>query len=388
MSTGGFLPEGHVAVRLAVAGGRVRAARVLVHRPLGAAAALTGKTVSEALALVPLLHSVCGTAQGIAALSACEAALGLAPAPAHVAARTLLTMAETLTSHAWQVFMDWPQRLGEAPDTRQIAALRAAASGVLPALYPARDSLRPGGAALQPNREALAVALARLEAQVTQSVLGAVPFPHDPEGLAAWAAEGLTPAARVLRRALARPGFGASDVAPLPDLPADWFAARLSADPGFPARPHRDGEPAFTGALARMALQPPITELLESHGAGLAAHVAARLAEMAALPGRMAELLDELAPAGAGVEHTAPGAGTGVVETARGRLAHWVRLAEGRIAEYRIVAPTEWNFHPDGPLTRGLTGVPAGPTLPDDAGLLIAAIDPCVAFSLDIARED
>lgn len=383
--------EGSITVRLTVSGGTVRAAHVAVHRPTDLAAALRGKTVAEALRLVPLLYSVCGMAQGIAALSACEAALGLEPAPAQRTARTLLVLAETLASHAWQAFMDGPHRLGEAPDTQHLATLRAVTAGILPALYPARDHLKPGGGALQPNRDALAVAAARLDAHVAQAVLGGVPFPDEMDGLAAWAEQGLTPVARLLRRALDQPGFGTCAVTPLADRPAAWFASHLSADPAFGARPHDDGAPAYTGPLARMGGAPPVTELLERFGPGLAAHAAARLAELAALPARMAELLEDLAPAGAGVEHPAPGAGAGagggVVETARGRLAHWVRLADGRVAEYRTVAPTEWNFHPDGPLARGLTGAPAGPDLQERAGLLVAALDPCVGFGIDIERE-
>ncbi|HYH39091.1 MAG TPA: nickel-dependent hydrogenase large subunit [Azospirillum sp.] len=379
--------EGSIAVRLTVSGGTVRVAHIVVHRPTDVAAALRGKSVSDALRLMPLLFSVCGVAQGIAALSACEAALGLEPAPAHRTARRLLVLAETLANHAWNVFMDGPHRLGEPPDTRHLATLRAVTAGILPALYPARDHLRPGGGTLQPNRESLAVAAARLDAHVAQTVLGGVPFPAEIDGLAAWAAQGMTPAARLLRRALDAPGFGACAVEPLADRPAEWFARRLAADPGFGARPHDDGAPAYTGPLARMVARPPVVEILERFGPGLAAHAAARLAELAELPVRMAELAEELPPAGPGVERTAPGEGAGVVETARGRLAHWVRLEQGRIADYRTVAPTEWNFHPDGPLARGLSGAPADAGLPERAGLLVAALDPCVAFGIDIERE-
>ncbi|WP_431859040.1 nickel-dependent hydrogenase large subunit [Azospirillum sp.] len=380
-------PEGSVAIRLTVSGGTVRAARVAVHRPTDVAAALRGKTVAEALRLIPLLFSVCGMAQGIAALSACEAALGLEPAPGHRTARTLLVLAETLASHAWNIFMDGPHRLGEPPAPQHLATLRAVTAGILPALYPERDHLRPGGGTLRPNRASLATAVARLDAHVAQTMLGGAPFPAEFDDLATWAGQGATPAARLLRRALDAPGFGACAVAPLADRPAAWYARRLTADPGFGARPHDGGAPAHTGPLARMADQPPVTGILERFGSGLAAHATARLAELAGLPARIAELAEEVAPAGPGVERTAPGEGAGVVETARGRLAHWVRLEQGRIADYRTAAPTEWNFHPDGPLARGLVGASDSVDLLERAGLLAAALDPCVAFGIDVERE-
>jgi Ni,Fe-hydrogenase I large subunit len=76
------------------------------------------------------------------------------------------------------------------------------------------------------------------------------------------------------------------------------------------------------------------------------------------------------------------------VETARGLLVHRVRIAEGRVADYRIVAPTEWNFHPQGALARGLVGMGAGNAiaLKRQALLAVQALDPCVACSVEIAH--
>jgi len=43
------------------------------------------------------------------------------------------------------------------------------------------------------------------------------------------------------------------------------------------------------------------------------------------------------------------GAGLGWVQTARGLLLHRVACtADGLIGSYRVLAPTEWNFHPGG----------------------------------------
>ncbi|MGQ9365957.1 nickel-dependent hydrogenase large subunit [Azospirillum sp. A39] len=379
--------EGAVVVRLHTAAGTVRDARVAVRRPTAAARALTGRTVAETLRLVPLLYSVCGTAQGVAAVAAAEAALDLRPDPAHAAARELLVLAETAASHAWQALMDWPRLLGEASCGRELAPLRAAAAALTPALYPAGDALRPGGGGLRPDRPALHAAVDRIEGGVAAAVLGGAPAPADAESLAAWAAAGATPAARLLARALAPDGaaFGAAAVAPLPDLPAAWFAERLAGDPGFSARPHNDGAPALTGPFARMADHPVVAALTRRHGAGIAAHFAARLVELAALPGRLRAGVDALGPADpAGTEDAGTGTGTGVVETARGRLAHWLRLEDGRVADYRTVAPTEWNFAADGALARGLAGVAADAGLHGRATLLVAALDPCVAADVAV----
>jgi Ni,Fe-hydrogenase I large subunit len=65
-------------------------------------------------------------------------------------------------------------------------------------------------------------------------------------------------------------------------------------------------------------------------------------------------------------------------------LLHVVRLRQGKVAEYRIVAPTEWNFHPDGPLAQALSGLAPGADLAVRAQLVAQSLDPCVAFGIEV----
>jgi hypothetical protein len=64
-------------------------------------------------------------------------------------------------------------------------------------------------------------------------------------------------------------------------------------------------------------------------------------------------------------------------EMARGLLLHWVQLDDhGRVEDYRVLAPTEWNFHPEGALANALSRLNVHETNP--AWCLAAAYDPCV----------
>ena len=60
---------------------------------------------------------------------------------------------------------------------------------------------------------------------------------------------------------------------------------------------------------------------------------------------------------------------------------HRVTLEGGRIGAYRIVAPTEWNFHPDGAFARGAVGMAAADAAALERGVrwLVSSLDPCVA---------
>lgn len=68
-------------------------------------------------------------------------------------------------------------------------------------------------------------------------------------------------------------------------------------------------------------------------------------------------------------------------EMARGLLLHWLQLdGEGAVAQYRVRAPTEWNFHPQGALALALAAC-----APQDvvaAQTLAAAFAPCVECSV------
>ncbi|MEO8675366.1 MAG: nickel-dependent hydrogenase large subunit, partial [Casimicrobiaceae bacterium] len=67
---------------------------------------------------------------------------------------------------------------------------------------------------------------------------------------------------------------------------------------------------------------------------------------------------------------------------------HHVVIDGGRVAAYRIVAPTEWNFHPAGALVRGLATLAANdePRLVREARLAVQALDPCVACCVEVAH--
>ena len=98
------------------------------------------------------------------------------------------------------------------------------------------------------------------------------------------------------------------------------------------------------------------------------------------------ELDDEGAPKAENDRDLGKGRGLSQIEAARGRLVHGV-LSEGNsVRDYRILAPTEWNFHPRGGLARALAGLEAGDEadLRGQASLLIEAVDPCVGYELRV----
>lgn len=327
---------------------------------------LSGLPVAQAIRLLSTLFAICGTAQAAAGLAAVEAAEAIETAPAQRAARMLLVLAETGREHAFRMVVGWPEWFGGIalrPEA-MIEAIRALGR-IGRGLYPFGDWARPGGGRLAPDPGILEEAIDAFE--------------HLAGEIGSWAEDA---AVRVETAGLA--GFGASAVALMPDLDAGELAAAMAKDPGFAARPSWQGRVFETGPLARMAGHPRVAATLARHGNGILARLVARIAEFSELAPRMRSLAEGLAPdPGAAPPARDGGSGAAALQAARGLLVHRVEVAEGRIAGYGILAPTEWNFHPDGPLVQGLVGLPAA-EIDRRAAILATALDPCVAFDVVI----
>jgi hypothetical protein len=144
--------------------------------------------------------------------------------------------------------------------------------------------------------------------------------------------------------------------------------------PGFARGPQWQGRAAETGAIAR---RPDVAA-----GSAFAARWLARLEELR----DWATGIEKVGAGGtASAAQAASGRGRALVETARGLLMHEIALDGERIADYFIVAPTEWNFHPQGPIAGWLKGRDAGnrEALNAFAARAVAALDPCVRWELE-----
>lgn len=384
--------EGRIDVSLTLSDGRIADVDIRSTRRVDACRVLEGRPAAEALSLLPRLFAICGTAQTHAAVTACEQASGVAVSPAQAAARRLLLLAETAREHAWRALLDWPVLLGEPPDAAGVRGVREALAPIPDALFPSGDWARPGGAALSPDMGSLSDAIEGFAGGLADHVTGgfAEGWP-DVEAFERWCLSGVSAPARCLAAICDRglEDVGAGPFAPLPSLDGGVLDSILAADgaDGFAAAPTWDGTTFETGPLARCAEQPPVAGLTTRHGPGVLARMAARLLELVAAAAAMRQAASEVAADPGGVDRPVrDGTGLAMIEMARGRLIHRVELADGLVARYQIVAPTEWNFHPEGALAQGLRRrvVADAGDAETAAALAVTALDPCVAYRIGV----
>ena len=318
----GGIDPGCIRLRIGCDSGRIGKVEVTSERP-AIAPRLSGRAADDAVRLVPLLFALCGKAQGRAAALALAAARGTESS----AQLDDAIQREVLREHLWRWLLDLPPLLGETARREEfVMAARCVASA---------------------QRSELGVLLA-------------------------------DPRINVLRQRLA--DFeDAREIAPrlLPPLDARGSLALWPVlDAEFCRTPLWQGAAAETGAFARGQGR---------DGAATPAFAARWLARL----GELQDWAADRAKVGAGGTASAAtaeaGRGRALVETARGLLMHEIVLDGERIADYFIVAPTEWNFHPQGPLAGWLIGRDAThrEAAHAFAARAVAALDPCVRWELE-----
>lgn len=315
--------------------------RIRSNRTASVAVLLTGRKPQEALSLLPMVFSLCAHAH----VAAARLVMGQGSDNDKDA---MLVLAENAREHLLRVMLGWKTGAQVLMPAPPVMAL-------VPDMVQAVD---------ESGCEQVAD---RLEAYLETHVFGIAPADFLAGGFSGWLAQARTPAAGHLREILSRgwAGLGAVSPAFLPELASEELVTRMQ-DEAYCLAPDWLGAPCETGPLARQCDHPVMAGVIREYGAGLLS----RLVELARIPAQMRD----------GDNPVCGQAGTGIVETARGRLIHRARVVDGVITQYRILAPTEWNFHPQGVAVQALSGLE-----PDQAKAVVEAIDPCVDFELRAA---
>lgn len=323
-----------------------------------------GKPAALLPELLGAVFTLCGGAHRVAARHAVNAALNGGAEPDTPQRQAL--QVDTLREHLRRLWLDAPRTVPDtaAPDVSQLA-----------------------GCALLQRADALDSSRSWIEQQVLgqDAASWLAGWQADPRAhAAAWADAGATwparwlAAVRQLAFSLRQPVVALQAHASAQELRR--LAGQLRHEADFALAPTWRGHTAETGCWTRLAdtrlqgADSPAAELWLRH--------AARVADVARLlvPGGECWLSQ-------GALATGEREGLGWCEMARGLLIHWVQLSDdGRVADCRLIAPTEWNFHPFGPAARALALLPAQAA---DARvrLLVAAYDPCVAVDIERAAE-
>ncbi|MBK9571731.1 MAG: nickel-dependent hydrogenase large subunit [Rhodoferax sp.] len=343
---------------------------------------LAGQRGEQVGATLTSVFTLCAHAHGrTAALARAAAHSGTYNPPA--GEPPVLLYVETARDHLRAIALDWPQRQPTATvDAQAMAWLRDCP-------LPLATPRTPGDASTAWQT------LAKLRTWLEERILHQ-PVPRwlsdhqQPAALADWCraqaaqlaparclanwfapASALTPQTRLLELLDVDPTRQTTQLRQL--------AQALVIEPDFVQHPRWLGQCAENGPWARLRHRPMQVSIRHTAWTRLAARWLELMELAAATPetdrAGAAPLLSS------GALALADGQALAWCEMARGLLLHWVQLdPAGGVLDYRVLAPTEWNFHPDGALARAVAAL--APDDLDSARILAAAYDPCVACTV------
>lgn len=392
--------EGHIAIKIHADSKQHQQVSVQSTRPVHAAKIFIGKTPEQVLSLVPLLFNVCGVAQSRASLFALTQALGLEQNQAAESARDLIVLSETAKEHCLRIFMDWPQLFDIKINTQALSYLSQLIPSFKSALFKQGDAFSLSSQC-QMQSDAIEDLIDALEHYLVENIfhcslqdwlnINSIDALHNwskqnqQAGAAAYSLQ------HIFAQSWASQGKSACQ--PLPNLNSSQLVSTLNSQAAkqFIEQPTWQGEQYETNSLSRHIHQPLIQRLYSEYDCGLITRWTARLVELALIPQHMRDLLKSMQNKPTKFATGAQPLGIAQIEAARGRLIHRVELAQDKnrqttISNYQIIAPTEWNFHPDGLIHHSLMNIKARNQQEHEqlARLMINAIDPCVEYQLSI----
>lgn len=363
---------GSITIDIELADGRVCAVGIESTRPNNIARVFVGRSLDEVPVQVERLYSLCGRSHGLAAARAAAAVLGRPVSQARRSVDTIGLAAERIAETLRGTVLGGLAVHPATIDPQIAAPLREGLSAARTLIMHGLSNGKHSGEQSPGLVGRLAEALQRLG------------FPTSPDA----APEPDTPVGRLLQEVESETAFQARS----PDMLTDSddlevIAALRSQGESFVAAPVLPGRVAETGAYARHWQRTAMAPT------ALAARLSARLLDMAeclellkhAVRGSLPPEADPVR-----AEKLGSSEAFAALESPRGRLYHLVKTNELRcVVHYAILAPTEWNFHVEGPLVETLQGaeVGSGAEARRRISRLVAAFDPCVSFEVRLTEQ-
>lgn len=355
-------------------------------RPLQASHVFTGKNINETLTMIPLLFNICSKAQAVTAVRAIESAQKT-PATAQIeSTREALIALESLREQALRIAMDWPTFISRAPESPLLSHIALGITQIMKLLEPSQVLGYPAPTSkMHSITKEQSLQWKIFSKTLSNGIFGTSSTKWLESDLDEWASQQQTQAAIFIHwlNQQTWKNSGESNITHLPTIDDNALLKVLLAEQHqFTSQPDWEKQCHELSWFSRKQQDEESNKLLK--GNGIFSRMVARLIEVADLM----SMLDKFF-----IHHEALAApkssaiGLAHSHAARGRLSHYIKIENNTVKKLLILAPTEWNFHPQGVTQDSLCNLQADreTELRQQAELLIHAVDPCVGYTLNVA---
>jgi coenzyme F420-reducing hydrogenase alpha subunit len=331
---------------------------------------------------MPLLFNICAKAQTVTAVRAIESATQTLADKQTESVREVLITLESLREQTFRIVMDWPSFINETVDSQLLSHISSGINQLMQTLEPTQVLNYQGKAAShhKHNQEQWA----GFSNKLSQSIFGCSAqdwLEHNiqKDQLDNWASKEQTQAAKFIHWLNQKQWkhLGKSTITHIPEIKdSELLALLVTQGHEFTAQPSWNNQCYELSWFSRK-------QGLQKNN-DIYSRMVTRLKDIADLIIKLDTFyikethLEVSQSSVSGMAHS---------EAARGRLTHFIDVENDTINKLVILAPTEWNFHPEGVAAKSLNDLDASSPheLRQQAELLIHAIDPCVGYHLNIA---
>ena len=384
--------EGEIKISVIARAGQVESVSITSTRPLHITRLFAGKSIDSVADIMNALYQLCNTAHRFAFLRLLDESAVIKLSQNEIQAYKLLLDLETIREHCFSISSKWSQDSGNSVDTN-IINLLVILKEINSTLFANTDPLSLADKELQ-SFNSIDKLIIKLEQQLQNLLIGSE---NNAESIFTgidsfnnWLQYGESKSVTFLNYLQQHQlnKIGDVKVSHLPDLDLQEVSALLNND-AYIKHPSYQNVTYETTPYSRQSRHQLIKQLVNIHGNGVLTRAVAQLLEIFELLNKVKHDYRDIESENISYSIQLPVLETRALvqlEAARGRLVHQLSIEDEKIKTYQILAPTEWNFHPEGVLNHMIESLnfTDKEDLIKKIKLLVNAIDPCVGYSVEV----
>jgi coenzyme F420-reducing hydrogenase alpha subunit len=357
-------------------------------RITNAADIFVGKKIDEVLSLLPLLFSVCGKAQLVTALQAIENFHHLPNNIEIQQYRTASVKMESIKENLHRIYINWADFIKTPQDIKSMRQIMQLQHNFQQILTTDIYKISPQTINIDENKiKKLKIELGQ---HLKQNIFKIQPYEwlqiKNIQDLKNWADNTTTIAAKMIKFIIDKKNqnIGLSSISPLTTINED-IIKEIIHNKNYIQKPTINNK-CYESTSCTIIKTPLLSAISKTYGKAMLHRAVATLSQITLNSENLFNNYDNNNSKQDIKNYEKYGIGT--VIAARGKLVHCIKIKNDKIKNYKILAPTEWNFHPQGSLQQMLIGLKGNKKeLKIIINMLICLLDPCVDYELNFKKS-